>query len=242
MHPNRKFHIADQEEMAALVRAEGFGVLTVQTEAGLRAVHVPVLLDGERLRFHVSRGNLVHQALLDGAEALFVVNGAHAYISPDWYGLEDRVATWSYLAVELNGPVRTLGEDALIRMLDDMSAEHEERLLPKPPWTRAKMSPGRFEGLVKAITGFEMHIADWRGTAKIDQDKPAKVRSRVAAALRERGEDAMAALYASPWQRHGEGDQAKPGGGVTGTDLGQLPLHHRTGGPPPHASRGKEQE
>ena len=34
------------------------------------------------------------------------------------------------------------------------------------------MSEGRFEGLLKAISGFEMHVADWRGTAKVDQDKP----------------------------------------------------------------------
>jgi transcriptional regulator len=112
--------------------------------------------------------------------------------------LPDRVATWSYLSVEVNGTVRTLGEDALIRLLDEMSAEFEERLLPKAPWTRHQMSPGRFEGLLKAITGFEMAITDWRGTAKIDQDKPAQVRERIAAHLRERGEDAMAALYSSP--------------------------------------------
>jgi transcriptional regulator len=240
MHPSARFHITDREEMAALVLAEGFGVLTVQTEAGLRGVHVPVLLEGDRLRFHVSRGNLVYKALLDGADALFVANGPHAYVSPDWYGLPDRVATWSYLAVELNGPVRTLGQDALIRLLDDMSAEHEERLLPKTPWTRAQMSPGRFEGLLKAIAGFKMHITDWRGTAKIDQDKPAEVRNRIAAHLIERGEDQMAALYASPWPRHGEGDQAKPGGGVTGAGLGKLPLHHPAGGSPPHAPRGEE--
>jgi transcriptional regulator len=213
MHPNAKFHIACRDEMAALVGAEGFGVLTVQTEAGLRAVHVPVLLQAERLRFHVSRGNLVHQALLGGTEALFVANGPHAYISPDWYGLPDRVATWSYLSVELNGPVRTLDEDALISLLDDMSAEHEQRLSPKTPWTRDQMSPGRFEGLLKAITGFEMHITDWRGTAKIDQDKPAEVRSRIAGHLRQRGEDAMALLYSSP-AFAGEGDRAQPGGGA----------------------------
>jgi transcriptional regulator len=57
------------------------------------------------------------------------------------------------------------------------------------------MSAGRFEGLLKAIAGFEMTIREWRGTAKIDQDKPAEVRSSVAAALAARGEDEMARLY-----------------------------------------------
>ncbi len=192
MHPNRKFHIKDREAMAALVRELGFGVLFVPTPAGPRSVHVPVLIDGDRLRFHVSRGNAVHAALLDGARALFVATGPHAYISPEWYGLEDRVPTWNYVAVELEGPVRLLDSEGLVRLVDDMSAEQEARLAPKPAWTRAKMSEGRFEGLLKAISGFEMEVADWRGTAKVDQDKPDEVRSRIADALAQRDQRDMA--------------------------------------------------
>jgi transcriptional regulator len=194
MHPNRKFHIADRDEMAAFVRREGFGTLVVPTEAGLRAVHVPLLLEGERLLFHVSRGNAVHRALAAGAEALMVVNGPHAYISPDWYGLPDRVPTWNYVAVELNGPVRPLAEDALAHLLEALSAEFENRLAPKRPWTVADSSPGHVERLTKAIAGFALDIREWRGTAKVDQDKPVEVRAGIAAALREQGEDAMAAV------------------------------------------------
>ena len=195
MHPNRKFHIAERDSMAALVRELGFGILFVPTAEGLRAVHVPVRLEGDGLRFHVSRGNPVHAALAAGEDALFVASGPHAYISPEWYGLEDRVPTWNYVAVELEGPVRPLDTDELIRLVDDLSADQEARLAPKIPWTRDKMSPGRFEGLLKAIQGFEMRVAEWRGTAKIDQDKPAEVRARIAEALEARGEAAMAALH-----------------------------------------------
>lgn len=193
MHPNRKFHIQDREAMAALVRELGFGLLFVPTADGLRAVHVPVLLEGDRLRFHVSRGNAVHSTLAAGAEALFVATGPHAYISPEYYGLEDRVPTWNYVAVELEGPVRPTGQEALVRLVDDLSADREARLAPKPAWTRAKMSEGRFEGLLKSIGGFEMQVAAWRGTAKVDQDKPQEVRDRIADALAGRGEPDMAA-------------------------------------------------
>ena len=55
------------------------------------------------------------------------------------------------------------------------------------------MSEGRFEGLLKAIGGFEMKVAEWRGTAKVDQDKPQAVRDRIADALAERGQRDMAA-------------------------------------------------
>lgn len=193
MHPNRKFHIQDREAMAAMVRELGFGILFVATPEGPRAVHVPVLLDGERLRFHVSRGNQVRAALDAGARALFVATGPHAYISPEWYGLDDRVPTWNYVAVELEGPVHALGPEALVGLVDELSAEREARLAPKPPWTRAGMSEGRFEGLLKAIAGFEMEVEAWRGTAKVDQDKPDAVRGRIADALAERGERDMAA-------------------------------------------------
>ena len=194
MHPNRKFHIQDRDSMAALVRELGFGVLFVPTDRGPRAVHVPVLLEGDRLRFHVSRGNLAYAALAAGADALFVATGPHAYVSPEYYGLEDRVPTWNYVAVELAGPVHALDPEALVRLVDDLSAAREARLAPKIPWTRAKMSPGRFEGLLKAIAGFEMHVSEWRGTAKIDQDKPEAVRARIAEALAQRGEREMAEM------------------------------------------------
>lgn len=192
MHPNRKFHVDDRSAMAALVRDQGFGLIVVRTEAGLRSVHVPVLLDGDRLRFHVSTRNLVHAALAAGGDALFVATGAHAYVSPDWYGLDDRVPTWNYLAVELEGPVRALDRDELIRFLDEVSGHHEARLAPKPAWTRDKMSEGRFEALLKAIAGFELQVSAWRGTAKLDQDKPAEVRARLVDALDAAGDGAMA--------------------------------------------------
>jgi len=204
MHPNRKFHIADREEMAALVRAEGFGTLVVQTEAGLRAVHVPLLLEGERLLFHVSRANAVHAALAAGAAALVVVNGPHAYISADWYGLEGRVPTWNYVAVELNGLAAMLDEDELIRLLDALTETQEARLAPKPPWARDTMDTARFDGLLKAIAGFALDITAWRGTAKIDQTKPSEVRARIAAALREQGEEAMAAVMSASPSPDGE--------------------------------------
>jgi transcriptional regulator len=193
MHPNRKFHIEEREQLAALVGDAGFGILFVPTGEGLRAVHVPVLLEGDRLRFHVSRGNAVHAALAAGCDALFVANGPHAYISPDWYGVEGRVPTWNYVAAELEGPVSPLEPEALIALLDAMSAAQESRLAPKPAWTRDRLDPERFEGLLKAITGFEMRVASWRGTAKIDQDKPPEVRLRIAEALEARGELDMAA-------------------------------------------------
>jgi len=168
MHPNRVFEWQEREAMLAFVADIAFCTIAVD---GPFVVHVPVVVDPpDRLRFHIARGNRAAKAF-DGARAIVSCLGPDAYISPDWYGTADQVGTWNYRAVEVEGPLRRLDENELAALLDDLSAAHEARLAPKPPWTRAKMTPGRFEAMLKAITGFEMTIEDLRGTNKLGQHK-----------------------------------------------------------------------
>ena len=135
MHPNRVFDWQDQGAMLDFVRDIAFCTICID---GPMVVHAPVVVDGtDRLRFHVSRANRT-AAALDGARALVSCLGPEAYISPDWYGTPDQVPTWNYLAVEAEGPLRRLDETELAQLLDDLSAEHETRLAPKPAWTRAQ--------------------------------------------------------------------------------------------------------
>jgi transcriptional regulator len=178
MHPNRAFAWEDRDAMLAFVGEIAFA--TIATE-GPMVVHAPVLVAGpDRLRFHISRGN---RAKLDGRRAIVSVLGPDGYISPDWYGVDDQVPTWNYLAVEAEGPLRTLDEAELTELLDGLSAAHEARLAPKPVWTRAKMAPGRFDSMLKAIIGYELAIEDLRGTRKFGQNKDAAQRRAAAAGL-----------------------------------------------------------
>jgi transcriptional regulator len=166
MHPNRVFAWQDREAMLGFVVDIAFATVAVD---GPMIVHVPVMVAGpDRLHFHVSRGN---RAKLEGKRALVSVLGPDAYISPDWYETADQVPTWNYLAVEAEGPLRRLDEVELAALLDALSAAHEARLAPKPQWTRAKMSPGRFEAMLKAIIGYELTIEELRGTRKLGQNK-----------------------------------------------------------------------
>jgi len=165
MHPNRTFAWQDQEAMLAFVGEIAFATVAAE---GPVVVHVPVLVVGDAIRFHISRGN---RAKLEGKNAIVSVLGPEAYISPDWYGTEDQVPTWNYLAVEAEGPLRRLDEPELADLLDGLSAAHEARLAPKKPWTRDKMTPGRFEAMLKAIIGYELAIEDLRGTRKLGQHK-----------------------------------------------------------------------
>jgi transcriptional regulator len=178
MHPNRVFAWEDREAMLAFVADTAFATIAAE---GPVVVHAPVLVAGpDRLLFHVSRGN---RAKLDGRRAIVSVLGPDAYISPDWYGTDDQVPTWNYLAVEAEGPLRRLDETELAILLDGLSAAHEARLAPKPAWTRAKMKPGRFEGMLKAIVSYELGIEALRGTRKLGQNKDEATRRAAAAGL-----------------------------------------------------------
>jgi transcriptional regulator len=180
MHPNRAFAWKDRDAMLAFLADIAFCTICVD---GPALVHAPVIVAGpDRIRFHLSRGNRA-AAAMEGKRGLVSCLGPEAYISPDWYGSPDQVPTWNYLAVEAEGPLRQLDETELAQLLDDLSAAHESRLAPKPLWTRAKMTPGRFEAMLKAITGYELSIETLRGTRKLGQNKKVEEQSGAADGL-----------------------------------------------------------
>jgi transcriptional regulator len=171
MHPDRRFAWRDEEAMLDFIAERAFCTIFPAQQQEPAVFHVPVVVAAPKsLRFHVSRANR-GAASLDGASILLSCAGPDAYVSPDWYGTADQVPTWNYVAVEAEGRARRLDETELAQLLDDLGEVHEARLAPKPAWTRAKMSPGRFEAMLKAIIGYEIGIEALRGTRKLGQQK-----------------------------------------------------------------------
>ncbi len=194
MHPNAAFRWDDRDAMRAFAAEIGFGMLFLTTPDGPRVAHAPfVFLDEDRIAFHLARGNAITK-YLDSAESLFVVNGPDGYISPDWYGIDDQVPTWNYVALELQGMARKMDEAALIAQADVLSETNERRLLPKPMWTRDKMPDGLFDKMLRGITGFELEITAWRSTVKLGQNKSIEVRMAAADGAEVAGNRAIAHL------------------------------------------------
>lgn len=195
MHPHPAFRWEDRPAIRDMVRDIGFGAVFAATPDGPRAAHVPVVwIDDDTLAFHVSRGNGVARHL-DGATALFSLQGPDAYVSPDWYGMgPDQVPTWNYVAVELEGRAVRMDEAGLLAHLDALGHEQERRLAPKPEWKRDKVDPSVIARMLTAIIGFRLEIQAWRGTLKLAQTKPEPARLAAAQALEAQGRRAMAAL------------------------------------------------
>jgi len=197
MHPARLFHESDPDILLQRIGAHPFALVSTAAKGRPLAAHTPVLAgregDGVRLRFHLSRANAVTEALLGGAPALIVFTGPHAYVSPDWYGIEDQVPTWNYLSVEAEGPVAALDDTGTRQLLDDLSVANEMPLAPKPVWRLAKMTPARVDSLLNGIVAFDMVPARFEGITKLSQNKPAAARAGVIEALEKTGSGAALA-------------------------------------------------
>ena len=188
MHPNPAFRKEPESRALAFAAERGFGVLCTSGPEGVLAAHVPFVLEEGRLAAHLVRSNpLARHLRTEPAEALMIVSGPDAYISPDWYGEADRVPTWNYVAVHLRGQLTLLPEARLRPHLERLSAHFEEQLRPKAPWTMDKMTPESIAGLLRQIVPVELTVTHVTSTFKLNQNRSATARSGAAAALAEGG-------------------------------------------------------
>ncbi|WP_170755127.1 FMN-binding negative transcriptional regulator [Ruegeria lacuscaerulensis] len=178
MHPNPAFRSEDQALSVEFARARTFGVLALSTEGAPLISHVPFLLseDGAVVELHLVRSNPIVRALTVPRAAKIAVAGPDGYVSPDWYGVEDQVPTWNYVAVHLTGKLELRPHDELRDLLDRQSAFYEQRLLPKPAWTTGKMTPDALDRMMRMIVPCRMQVNDIQGTWKLNQNKPETVR------------------------------------------------------------------
>jgi transcriptional regulator len=194
MHPNPAFRTDDRALLESLIDEIGFGMVFATTPDGPRVAHVPLVSTGDgAVQFHLARGNALARHL-PGMNALAVVNGPDAYVSPRWYGEAGQVPTWNYVALELEGPVRRMEEEGLAALLEAIGKREEARITEGQPWHSDQVAQDYWDKLMRGITGFELEVRAWRPTFKLSQNKSAEERQRVADALEAQGSPAVAAL------------------------------------------------
>ncbi len=181
--------------LLAEVERISFGTIVTNSSSGLRASHVPMLIDrstGElgTLFGHVARGNSQWRDSTPGGDGLAIFLGPEAYISPSWYQTRKETAkvvpTWNYIAVHVRGPV-TFFEDAerILRIVTELTRHHEAD--SEKPWKVTDAPAEYISGELKSIVGFEMPIAKIEGKWKLSQNRPEADREGVKSNLLERG-------------------------------------------------------
>lgn len=187
--------VDDPAALREFIRTRSFATIAAALGDAVSFAYAPVVLSpsgAAAVRFHLARGNPL--ARIDGLSVRLSFLGPDAYVSPDWYATEGLVPTWNYIAVEASGVARRLDDAELKALLADLSALHEEKLVPKPPWTMDKVAAGRMPALLNAIVGFEVVFETCEGKFKLSQDKKPEDVAGVIAGLQSAGDAASAAV------------------------------------------------
>lgn len=191
MYTPAHFREERPEVLHDFMRCTGFATLVTAGEAGLRATHLPLLLDDStespQIRGHLARANPQWRDLDAGVEALVIYQGPQAYVSPSFYpSKKDHgkvVPTWNYLAVHAYGKARCFEDrDKLLTLLNALTDHHEQGRLK--PWQVSDAPAAYIEAAAKAIVGFELEVARLAGTWKLSQNRSAEDRRGVADGLR----------------------------------------------------------
>lgn len=179
--------IEDRAEVLAFMRANSFAVVVTATGGEPRASHLPVLIeergDGLVIVAHMAKSNDQWEQFFDD-EVLVIFHGAHAYVSPRWYAVKERVPTWNYAAVHAYGRVRAFHEPAAKRdAVAKLIAQHD------PQWQPdfEKLSPQYMEGMLNGIVAFEIPVDRIETRWKLSQNRGRDEMERIIAELEKSG-------------------------------------------------------
>lgn len=192
MYRPSAFAVDDISALHGVIRNRVFATIAAVHDGSVAFAYAPVVLDagtGARggIRFHLAAGNPLAK-LEDGARVSISMIAVDAYVSPDWYRKLVTVPTWNYIAVEGDGLIRRSSREELRKLVIDLSAGEEQKLLPKTPWLIDKVPPGRIETMLNGIVGFSLPFDRLQGKFKLSQDKSGEDFDGVIAGLEARGE------------------------------------------------------
>jgi transcriptional regulator len=181
MYGHPKTLLSEAEARAAVAAFDRVALLVTPD---LAATHLPFHLDGDRLIGHVARANVHWRSA--PCDALVVMTGAEAYVSPNWYPSKHAtgraVPTWNYEAVHVRGRL-TVFEDAgrLEAVVARLSDRHEAA--QAHPWSLADAPRDYIDAMLRAIVGVEIAIASVHARRKLSQNKSAADHAGVVAGL-----------------------------------------------------------
>lgn len=174
---------ADDGAVRALLLNHGAADLITLTARGLLATMLPFIYEepgssadaGElgRLLGHVARNNDQWRIPSEG-DALVIVRGPDAYISPSWYETKREhgrvVPTWNYVTAHVYGPLAVHDDPAWVEALvRRLTTKHEASRAQ--PWSPDDAPEPYFRGQLKAIVGIELPIGRIEAKFKLSQNR-----------------------------------------------------------------------
>ena len=197
------------DEVAALLANIGAADLITATGEGLLATMLPLIWEvpgsspeaGQhgRLMGHVARNNRQWEMPAVG-EALVIVRGPDAYISPVWYATKREhgrvVPTWNYVTAHVHGRLVIHDDPAWCERNVRALVERHEAGRPEP-WSVDDAPRPYIAGQLKAIVGVELVVSRIVAKTKLSQNRSKEDVVGAILGLERTGERASAATAAA---------------------------------------------
>ena len=177
MHPSSSFRMSEAEALSFATQA-GIGHLTTLLDGRIESVLIPFYIDHEHdsptIYGHVSASNPQAASISESAEALIIVDGPIAYVSPSLYPTKMEsgrvVPTLNYLSVQIRGRLEpTSSTEDFRKLLAALTSRFETKR--DEPWS-IDDAPSEFINVqMKTIRGFSMRIEEIQGVAKHNQNR-----------------------------------------------------------------------
>ncbi len=171
------FKERDARQVMAFMKAHSFAmVMGVDENKMPVATQVPLLFSEKEgvlhLRGHIMKGNDHHKAFEKNAQVLVLFTGPHTYVSASWYEDKQQASTWNYMTVHARGELRLLNENALLEMLDELTAYYENN--PESPSLYKELPDEYVKRLSKAIIAFDIKVNSIENVFKLSQNRDEK--------------------------------------------------------------------
>lgn len=203
---------ADPQTVRDLLLNQGASDLVTATSDGLVATLLPFVYDPSvgahgTLLGHLARNN-DQWRLPSLGQALVIVRGPDAYVSPSWYATKAEhgrvVPTWNYVTAHVYGDLVVHDDPAWVESLVRRLTDRHEAREPRP-WSVDDAPSEYVAGQLRAIVGVEVVISRIEAKVKLSQNRSAADMDGVVAGLVARGKDVAAAVVRAARERaHGQ--------------------------------------
>jgi transcriptional regulator len=216
MYPPNYFQINKEEihKLSAVINDNPLATLLININESLPHVsHIPFHFaecesqcdsttepENQVLIAHVSNHHPLAIKLLSGkdVQVSLVFHGEQSYISPHCHDdVQDNVngqvvPTWNYAKVHVIGITSPILAPEKKYQQMKISSQYFEREQIKP-WELTEISDKKIRQMLTAITFFEVSIRTIEGKFKLSQNKPEKVKKRIAEQLIKKDKAKLAA-------------------------------------------------
>jgi len=178
------------EEVFAFMQVHPFITLIGYDGVYPVATQVPVKITIEenilKLTGHVMTKTDHCNAFEMHPNVMAVFSGAHSYISAAVYEKTAVASTWNYKTVQAKGRIQLLSQQQTYEIIKDITDKYEDP--HTSPAAFHKMDDEYIRRNLKAITGFEIRVADITHVFKMSQDHSQKNRENILEDLNKKGD------------------------------------------------------